>query len=74
MAIDRDDLSLLTAATLKERARFGAKGISTITRLLVRLPSSAAQAYQSWWRPILKIQPTPPADGQERSQPQSSSD
>ena len=33
MAIDRDDLSLLTAATLKERARFGAKGISTITQL-----------------------------------------
>jgi predicted RecB family nuclease len=33
LAIDRDDLSLLTGMTVKERAKFNAKGISTITQL-----------------------------------------
>jgi predicted RecB family nuclease len=33
IAINRDDLSLLTAMTLKERAKFSTKGISTITQL-----------------------------------------
>jgi predicted RecB family nuclease len=33
LAIDRDDLSLLTAMTAKERAKCNAKGISTITQL-----------------------------------------
>jgi predicted RecB family nuclease len=33
LAIERDDLSLLTAMTSKERAKFNAKGISTITQL-----------------------------------------
>jgi predicted RecB family nuclease len=32
-AIERDDLSLLTAMTLKDRVKYNAKGISTITRL-----------------------------------------
>jgi predicted RecB family nuclease len=33
LAIERDDLSLLTAMTGKERAKCNAKGISTITQL-----------------------------------------
>jgi predicted RecB family nuclease len=33
LAIERDDLSLLTAMAGKERAKFNAKGISTITQL-----------------------------------------
>ena len=33
LAIERDDLSLLTAMTSKERAKINAKGISTITQL-----------------------------------------
>jgi predicted RecB family nuclease len=33
LAIERDDLSLLTAMTGKERAKFNARGISTITQL-----------------------------------------
>ena len=33
LAIERDDLSLLAAMTGKERAKFNAKGISTITQL-----------------------------------------
>jgi predicted RecB family nuclease len=33
IAIDRDDLSLLPAMTLKERTKFSTKGISTITQL-----------------------------------------
>jgi predicted RecB family nuclease len=33
LAIDRDDLSLLTAMTHKERAKFNSKGISSITQL-----------------------------------------
>jgi predicted RecB family nuclease len=33
LAIERDDLSLLTAMTVKERAKCNAKGVSTITQL-----------------------------------------
>ena len=47
LAIERDDLSLLTAMTGKERAKFNAKGNPHDNATVLRLPPATAQTHQT---------------------------
>ena len=47
LAIERDELSLLSAMTVKERTKYAAKGVVYDNPTLVRLPTTAPEAYQT---------------------------